>query len=97
MSWNKTHIDLGTIKVGSTNKIVFNWIGEELKVISLKASCGCTVPKYSNGVLTAEYKAGGIPKHLKSKGEYTTSKKIIMHSEQGESILSFSANVKQKL
>lgn len=94
--WRETEINLGTIKVGEKKELVYKWIGEEpLKVTHLESSCGCTTPEFDKETMEvkAVYKAGRIPKHLKVKGEYTTTKGIRVYSECGLTRLTFSAKV----
>jgi hypothetical protein len=95
MSWLTKVIDLGKVKVGKVQTPTFQWQGEPLNITKMTSSCGCTTPIYikESGIIRAEYLPGAIPKHLRDKGEYTSTKKIKVESSQGEFSLSFKAIV----
>jgi len=92
------HKELGTVKVGSKNVVEFLWdqeVPKDFTVKEIRTSCGCTTPRFDKetGTLTATYTAGKIPKHLKEKGMYVTTKRITVDTNYGDSILTFKATV----
>lgn len=96
MNWITKHIDLGDIKVGKKQTIIFSSTKELDNIINLESSCGCSTPSYSkeNKQMVVIFTPGGIPKHLKSVGVYTTTKSItITYSDGSSEVLSFKARI----
>ncbi len=96
MNWITKQINLGDIKVGKKQTIIFSSTKQLDNIISLDSSCGCSTPSYNKEQqqLIVIYTPGSIPKHLKSVGVYTTTKTITITYEGGGSeVLSFKARV----
>jgi len=98
MSFISKHKEIGIVKVGSKNVVEFFWkegVPKDFIVEEIRTSCGCTTPRFDKevGILTATYTAGKIPKHLKEKGMYVTTKRITVDTNYGDSILTFKATV----
>jgi hypothetical protein len=97
MSWEVEHKDLGIIKVGAYTDITFIWKGvEKLNIIKTSTSCGCTSAEFDKdtNILMAAFRAGAIPQHLKSVGQYITTKKIEVVTKEKTYSLTFKAIVK---
>jgi hypothetical protein len=97
MNWEKTLINLGTIKQGTTVPLVFKAL-KKLSITQLKPGCGsCTFVKAFNPdtlELGVTFKVGSIPIHLRKQGYYNTRKSITVTYEDGTSeILSFTARI----
>jgi len=95
MSWLTKHKELGRVKTGTTQVVRFKWEGEPLEVTKMESSCGCTKPEFNkaSGELKANFKAGAIPKHLRTKGYYTTTKSIKVYTDKGDFKLTFKATI----
>lgn len=84
-NWENKKIDLGTIKVGTKNTVIFK-ADTDLEIDHISTSCGCTSAKYhkKNKTLSAVYIPKSIPAHLISEGEYRTVKSIRVYYKNGE-------------
>lgn len=94
--WKNKYFDLGVIQVGSVTKITYLANKNIPNILKIKSSCGCAKPKYNpkTNQLTINYKAGSIPRHLISRGSYTTMKKITITYITGQKdILTFKAKI----
>jgi hypothetical protein len=94
MGFINNFVNLGNIKEQTTNNLMFKWYGEvpeDLNIIKITASCGCTTPVWNAelGTLNVVYKAGKIPKHLKSVGKVHSVKRVKMETNLGTFELSF--------
>ena len=93
MNWQQKTLRLGTIKSGVKQTINF-YSNEELDIVNIVASCGCTTPKYIKEKKRLEviYNPGSIPIHLRTTGRFTTTKTITVHYIDGtKDVLSFTA------
>ena len=98
--WVSKHTELGIIKVGSKKSIEFKLIQPcppGFKIISMQSSCGCSTPIKLPGKtgVKVDYIAKPIPVHLIDKGEYTTTKKIVVSTTEGKFDLTFSVTVRK--
>jgi len=66
MNWETTTYNFGTIKKNTTRIITFKANPGLPEIESLSAPCGCTKVKYDSQsrLLTVQYNAGEIPRHL---------------------------------
>jgi len=96
--FTNTSKDLGTIKVGSENEILFNFT-DDIVITKIDTPCDCTTA-YVNPIskfIKVIYKPNPIPKHLKNS--YLTEKIFtISYSDKdmkmiGDTTLSFIAKV----
>lgn len=96
--WNKEDINLGKIAEKSNHNIEFTYVGD-IEVKAIKTSCGCTNAEFDSntGVLSVNYNAGSVPKHLEYKGEFVTKKQIRVETTEGVHLLSFRATIKKDL
>lgn len=85
-NWKEYYKDLGEVREHSTKNVVFEATENTPIIEELRASCGCTKPIYDKekGTITASFKAGGIPYHLKGQGFYETFKYISVHYANGK-------------
>ena len=98
--WEKRNISLGELYVGQKTKVRFN-SNEDLTdfIYSINTSCGCAKPKYDgdNKVLTVSFTPPKIPKHLRGRGYYKTTKSIVITYNDGNvEALVFTATIKNK-
>ena len=79
--------DLGILKVGQKVSFVFD-VGKDLNIVrkadnTLKIikSCGCTKASWdkNNKQLRVVFRAKNIPKHIKDRGYYYTSKSVTVY------------------
>ena len=68
--------DIGTIKVGSNNKIIFNF--KNILLTKIQSSCDCTTVDCNQveGILTVTYIPKPFPVHIKKTGQK------IIHTEK---------------
>lgn len=75
------NVNLGKVRVHSSNNVVFPFKG--IKIHHMIPSCGCAVPKIdeSTSSVIVNYTAKDIPPHLVNKGQsqYKTSKDITVN------------------
>lgn len=93
MNWQQKTLRLGTIKSGVKQTINF-YSNEELDIVNIVASCGCTTPKYIKEEKRLEviYNPGSIPMHLRHTGTFSTTKTITVSYIDGtKDVLTFSA------
>lgn len=94
--------DLGTIKVGSHNEIIFPYTSDMI-VTRMESPCDCSTI-YNNQVnknILILYKPKEVPQHLKSVGRYLTEKvftiSFTLNSEpekpECQTVISFIAEV----
>jgi hypothetical protein len=100
--WVNQSKNLGRIQQGTKHDVLFLYDGivpEDFKVTKIEASCGCTTPVFDRGgkVLRASFTAPNVPKHLLYKGEYTSTKKVIMYTSAGDFTFTFKATIAVKL
>ena len=76
MKFNKTEIDLGEVKVGSSCSTVFRGTPEDDKIEKVSVSCGCIKASHTDTDVTVSFKIGTIPYHLKRQGYYNGMKKV---------------------
>lgn len=96
--WETFHINLGRVKENSKKEIAFHYQGvvpQSFNISKLESSCGCTKPTFvkESGQLKASFSAGKIPKHLEYKKEYTTTKKIMAYTSEGDFTFTFKATI----
>ena len=94
-NWLNKNINLGTIRVGQKQNIIFESTSP-LDIKTILTSCGCTVPKYDMGKkkLTVTYTPGTVPIHLRHQGFYSSRKTITIYYKTGETeVLSFNAKI----
>lgn len=101
MNWDKTSVDLGTLRVNEVTTIVYKYIGEHSELINqsrIRVTCGCTEPKWNPETkeLTAIYTPNPVPSHFISMGKksYQADKFILINYNNGtEEKLTFTATV----
>lgn len=94
--WESELIELGRVKEGTKHFIPFTFkepLPEDFKILDMKSSCGCSVPKEESFGISVEYKAGNVPPQLLTKGEYTTTKRISIKTSEGDFMLEFRVTV----
>lgn len=94
--WKTNFLELGRIKEKSKNLVFFEYnlpLPEGFKIISMRSSCGCSVPNEEPDGISVEYKSADVPPQLEAQGEYTAVKKITVETNQGDFILEFRATV----
>lgn len=102
--WNHERIDIGAVKVGSSNIVTFIYTPEEGEAIQIAntgitTSCGCSQARWNSttNTITVSFKPGPIPNHLRTQGWYITAKTITIYATvNGQSKkfeLSFSAKI----
>ena len=96
--WEDLDIEIGRVKENTTQTVKFKYDGKvpsDFEITKLEASCGCTTPTFdkNTGYLTAIYNTKAVPQHLRYKNEYTTVKKIIAQTTEGEFVFTFKATV----
>lgn len=88
--WKDKIINLGNIRVKSTNKVIFEYIGSNIKIINITVSCGCTSYKFNdtNNTIEVTYIPSPVPRHIKEAGhnEYYSNKFINVTYENHEAI-----------
>lgn len=99
-NWNPSLIDLGTLKVNQTTKLVFTYIGpnpEYIQQTMISASCGCTETKWNpeDNTITAIYTPTPVPLHFKQQGKhsYNSEKYIVINFGNRVDKLTFTAVV----
>lgn len=94
MTWQKTHINLGTIQQDKIKKITFVATENLNDIKHINSSCGCATPIMQNNLIIINYIPNYIPSHLLHVGMYTTKKTItIIYKDDTIDLLSFSATV----
>lgn len=93
--FRNNNLDLGEIKGGKTHSMIFDYVGDpNIKVISTKASCGCTSSSTAGNNVIAKVYVDPIPYHLRSQGYYNFSKTISVRLSNGDvEVLTFKAKV----
>lgn len=97
-NWEKQNINLGKVRVGVRQKIIFQKLAKEPVIVDLKASCGCSKPNYvkSKNQVIVLYKPQEIPIHLKVQGTYSTTKTVTVTYEDGsKEVLTFKGTIIQ--
>lgn len=93
MKWESRHLDLGVVR--TNKKVTINFYAkEELNVVNMTASCGCTKPKWiaEEKRLEVIYNPGSVPMHLRHTGKFSTNKSItIWYADGNKDVLTFSA------
>jgi hypothetical protein len=78
MSWDKDNVYFDKIPSKKTVEFSFKWLGGDIKVTNINASCGCTVPEWNpitkelNGKFTPEK----VPEHKTYQNLYVAVKVI---------------------
>lgn len=100
MSWKNKSIDFGNLKVGTTVKAKFEYLGDG-KYISSKTSCGCTVANWDKDkkILETKYTPKAIPVHLKNEGKnsYDSLKHIMVTMIEDGLVKNFNLQIKAKI
>jgi len=79
--------DLGEVKVGKTNTVVFESENLELEIENLYASCGCTKPVLKDNTIEVKFTPKRIPVHLKEKGFYISTQTVNIKYTNGDTEL----------
>lgn len=98
MKWKNKHINLGVVR--TNNKVTINFYSqEELDIVNMTPSCGCTKPKYIKEEKRLEviYNPGSIPMHLRHNGSFSPTKTITVWYANGDKdVLTFTALITNK-
>ncbi|GGB67756.1 hypothetical protein GCM10007424_04670 [Flavobacterium suaedae] len=101
MEFNETDYDFGTVEQGEkvTHTFTFKNTGSsDLLITNAKASCGCTVPSYTEtavapgetGEVNVEFNTAG------KNGKQSKSVTITANTEKGTEVVKFTADVVKK-
>ena len=96
--WDNSSINIGRVKEKTTKTVLFKYTGvvpKDFEIDSIEVSCGCMTPTFdfNTGYLTVIYNVGAVPKHLRYKNEYTSTKKIILKTSEGQFTLKYKATI----
>lgn len=94
--WKNKSVNLGEISANVKITIIFE-AKEKLDIQRITSSCGCSVPKYDKekNVIVVSYTPSSVPYHLKSRGDYHTTKNITVYYNDGtKDVLYFKAKIK---
>jgi hypothetical protein len=76
MSWDKTSIDLGDIKVGKSREFVYIYEGNG-EIINSQVQCrSCSSSSYKGSVVSVIYRPKRIAKHLEYQGFQMINKSV---------------------
>lgn len=95
MNWEKTRIDLGEVKQGTSRRFTFQ-ATKDLDIVKIKLGCdSCTKAKYKDRVLNVIFTPQSIPVHISLTQNFQISTKIIIlkYSDGTEETLTFTAKI----
>jgi hypothetical protein len=95
MNWEKTRLDLGEVKQGSSKKFIFK-ATKDLDISSIKLGCNsCTKAKYKDRILNVTFTPQNIPVHISLTQNWQRVAKIIVikYSNGTEETLTFTAKI----
>lgn len=101
IKWENPEHDFGTINEGDKVEHVYKFTNTgnaDLVISNVKASCGCTVPSYTetpvkpgeSGEVKATFDSSGKP------GQQQKTITVTLNTEKGSEMLNFKANVTPK-
>lgn len=79
--------DLGEIKVGKTNLIIFNSSEDTSNIESVSSSCGCTEPVVKPNSIEVKFTPKRIPPHLEIIEMYTATQTVNIRYKNGDTEL----------
>ena len=76
MHFNPTEVNLGSIKQGVKNSLVFYYTEDVTHIMEVTTSCACSVANINtiSRYITVDYTSGKVPPHLQGQGFYEVEK-----------------------